>query len=488
MNILSARVPRAVRILVVLSTILICAGCGSPSLPRGAVGNFGRYNYSPSVIQTGNIRQFWWCGQGVNPSDTSQYSDAIYYEWINMTTLEAYGPVLVMAETPGSWDSAYTCNPKVIGGVFKNPLGDGQTYSYAMYYVATAQLGGVNNSIGVAFSNDGINWNKYPQPVIPSSTQSGYGVGQPALYNADQKSAITLFYEDSNPATHHVETVSTDGVHFKVQGTLTSNGLDPDDPQAPWGDVAYDSNAGVWYAIFNRPLRPPATTGGVVERGGYGIELYRLAQDSLMTGATAWQQLGTLDTNAIGFESNFIAGLVRDLYGNINVGPYPTIQIYTSVSYPAPRWDADPAQAGMSATQGNWILMPMEWVPQVNPAVPFNRYFNGSTHEVTTGWISPDGGFRLESILGHLYPSPSNGATLPFYACKAEQKDYFVSLDRGCEGQRVLGKNGYAYSSPVAGLGLVELYRCSTGQDHFVSKDPKCEGQKTEEVLGYVLP
>jgi hypothetical protein len=66
--------------------------------------------------------------------------------------------------------------------------------------------------------------------------------------------------------------------------------------------------------------------------------------------------------------------------------------------------------------------------------------------------------------------------------------DYFVSLDSGCEGQRVLGKNGYAYASPVAGLGLIEVYRCSTGQDHFVSKDPKCEGQKTEEVLGYVLP
>ncbi len=487
MNILSG-VPKAVRILVVLSTIPISTGCGSPSLPKGAVGNFGRYNYSPSVIQTGNIRQFWWCSEGVNPSDTSQNTDAIYYEWINMTTLESYGPALVMAETPGAWDSAYTCNPKVIGGVFKNPLGDGKTYSYAMYYVGTVQNSGVNNSIGVAFSSDGVQWNKYPQPIIPSSTQSGYGVGQPVPYNTDEKSSVTLFYEDSNPVTHHISATSTDGVQFKAQGTLTTNGLDADDPQPGWGDIAHDSTTGEWYAVFNRPLRPPASTGGVVERGQYGIELYKIAPDSLLTGATPWQQLATTDTNAIGFEANFIAGLVRDLYGNLNLASDPTIQMYTSVSYPPPSWQAAPAEAGMSATVGNWILMPTEWVPQVNPAVPFNRYFNGSVHEVTTGWISPDGDFQLQSILGHLYPSPSNGATLPFYACKAGQMDYFVSLDSGCEGQRVLGKNGYAYASPVAGLGLIEVYRCSTGQDHFVSKDPKCEGQKTEEVLGYVLP
>ena len=68
------------------------------------------------------------------------------------------------------------------------------------------------------------------------SSTAGYGVGQPALYNADHKSAISMFYEDSNPALHHVEVVSTDGVHFEVQGTLTSNGMDPDNPQEVWGD------------------------------------------------------------------------------------------------------------------------------------------------------------------------------------------------------------------------------------------------------------
>ena len=118
----------AVTILVVLSTILFATTCStSRSLPKGAVGRPGTYNYSPSVIETGNTRQFWWCSPGVNPNDLSQNTDAIYYESINMSTLATDGPVLVMAETPGAWDSAFTCNPKVIGGIFQNPLGMGKT-------------------------------------------------------------------------------------------------------------------------------------------------------------------------------------------------------------------------------------------------------------------------------------------------------------------------------------------------------------------------
>ncbi|MGD1081463.1 MAG: hypothetical protein ABR881_24330 [Candidatus Sulfotelmatobacter sp.] len=483
MNLLKIGVLTAIMILVALST----TGC-SPSLPKGAVGNAGRYNYSPSVIQIGDTRLFWWCSQGVNPADSSQNTDAIYFESIDMSTLDSYGPVLVLAETPGAWDSAYTCNPKVIGGVFENPLGDGQNYSFAMYYVATAEISGLNNSIGVAFSNDGILWKKYPLPVILSTSQTGYGVGQPALYNSDHKAAISMFYEDSNPTSHHVAAVSTDGLHFTVQGTLTCNGLDPDDPQASWGDMSYDVTTGEWYAVFNRPLRPQSATGGTLERGQYGIELYKIPQSALLTGASPWQQLVTMDTNATGFESNFIAGFVRDHYGNINAASYPTIQMYTSVSYSAPNWDATPAEAGASASPEAWILMPMNWVPDVSAAIPFNRYFNGSVHEVTTGWISPDAGFQLQGSLGHLYANPANGATVPFYGCKGGQKDYFVSLDIGCEGQRILGKDGYGYSQPVSGLNLVALYRCFTGYDHFVSKDPKCEGQKTDELLGYVAP
>jgi hypothetical protein len=470
--------------------MLVAAACGIPmQLPRGAVGNVGRVNYSPSVIENEGTRHFWWCSSGVNPADHSQNTDAIFYQSVNVKTLQHNGPpILVLAESPGKWDSAYTCNPKVIAGRFKNPLGDGQTYPYAMYYVATGSATGLHNSIGVAFSNDGIYWRKYPQPVIHYTSEHGYGVGQPSLYYDDVKSVLWLFYEENDlTGLNHVAAVSKDGVHFTVQGTLTTNGLNLDNPEPTWGDMAYEPKAGEWYAIFNSPLRPTSSTGGIPERGQYGIELYKIPKHSLLTGGS-WRQLSTMDTNATGFESNFIAALVHDPYGNINLGPGADVKIYASISYPPVRWDATPMQAAESTDIANWILFPMQLVPSSESTVPLNRYFNRTVHEVTTGWISPDGGFEREATLGHLYSTQLHNAVLRFYSCKRERTDYFLSLDLDCEGQRMLGTIGYAYPQPVSGLNLVALYRCSTGHDHFVSRDPKCEGQKTDLLLGYVLP
>ena len=193
-------------VLVALGMMLVTVSCSTAQLGAGMIGRVGKYDYSPSVIQSGNVRQFWWCGFAVNPTRSSQETDAILYESVNLTTGETEGPLTVLAETRGAWDSVYLCNPKVIGGSFDNPLGDGQSFQYAMYYVATSD--GITNNIGVAFSQDGVNWKKYPEPVIRTSSASGYGVGQPAVYNSDHKAAISMFYEDSNPIIHHVAATS----------------------------------------------------------------------------------------------------------------------------------------------------------------------------------------------------------------------------------------------------------------------------------------
>ena len=157
--------PTALLTLITSGLALGLVACGvSGGLPPGAVVGVARdYNYSPSVIQSGSVQQFWWCSAAKNPNDSSQHADSILYESMDTLTHTNYGPVAVLAETPGAWDEAYTCNPRVVRGLFQNPLGDGQTYSYAMYYVGTATIYGVNNSIGVAFSQDGIHWNKYPR-------------------------------------------------------------------------------------------------------------------------------------------------------------------------------------------------------------------------------------------------------------------------------------------------------------------------------------
>jgi hypothetical protein len=161
--------------------------------------------------------------------------------------------------------------------------------------------------------------------------------------------------------------------------------------------------------------------------------------------------------------------------------------MYISISNPPPPWNATPVLAGIYGGINYWDISTIAWTPG-HPLKALNQYFNQTSHEVTTGWVDPNGGFTLQSTLGHLYESPQQGATVPFYNCKSGSTDYFVSLDFGCEGGRILGTNGYGYSKPVAGMNLVPLYRCTTGPDDFVSKNSGCEGQSSGQFLGYALP
>jgi hypothetical protein len=471
------------------SSIFVLCGCGSDSggTPAGAiVGRANAYNYSPSVIQSGNVLQFWWCGSGKNPYHRSELTDNIWYETIDRVTQEKYGPVVVLAEGNATWDATYTCNPHVIRGRFVNPLGDAQTYSYEMFYVGS--LTGVDNSIGVAFSNDGVNWSKYPDPIIPSTSEFGYGVGQPVAYNADGNAKITLFYEDSAPTVHHLEATSEDGVHFTVQGSITNHGLELANPAPTWGDMGYDSSSGYWYAAFDLPTRPSDTTGNVIERGEYGFQLYRIPNSALLSGARSWELVKTVDTNLTGYESNFLPSFLHDGYGNINVGSYPKLEMFTSTALPQPHWDASPEGAGKAGDISKWAIAVSSYDPGES-RLTFSRYHNEKTYVTTTGWIDPDGKFVLDRALGHLYSAPRKEAVRAIYACKAGSTAYFASVDPACNGQRILGLQGYGYANAPVDISTVALYSCTSSRlGTFVSREPGCEGSGKGTLLAYALP
>jgi hypothetical protein len=471
-----------------MMSLLGCAYPGSMSLqtPDGAVaGRAGYWNYSPSVILDGDVQKIWWCGAGKNPTNPSQTSDSILFETVNTVTHEKFGPIVVLAETKDSWDEKYTCNPKVIGGIFVNPLGNGKTYTYEMFYVGSTS--GIDNSIGAAFSNDGITWTKLPDPVILSTSPTNYGVGQPAALNTDGKSSITLFYEDYTPTVHHVEATSPDGIHFTVQGTLTARGIDPTNPDPVWGDMGYDPSTKYWYAAFDLPTREPSTTGGFIERGQYGFQLYRIPDSSLLTGTTPWQMLKTVDTNLTGYEANFLPSLLHDKYGNINIGSYPKLQLFVSTAVPRPAWDASPEKAGKSADVYQWAIAVNSYEPN-QMLLTLKRYRNSKTYEVTSGWADPVK-FFADKTLAHLYAAPQSGADQPFYGCKQDALGYFVSLDAACEGQRILGVNGYGYAHKPSDVATVALYTCrSTHYGRFLSRDAACEGSGEGKLLGYAIP
>jgi hypothetical protein len=481
----------ALAVVLAALGMLSLAGCSYSGYsfletPDGAiVGRSGLYNYSPSVIQMGDVQKFWWCGSGKNPANPSQNSDVILYESVNTVTHAKDGPVIVLAETKGAWDQTYTCNARVIRGTFTNPLGDGETYSYEMFYVGATHDWGA--AIGAAFSNDGIQWTKYPEPVIPTTSYANYGVGQPGAYNVDGKSSITLFYEDYTPLLHHVEATSTDGVHFTIKGTLTTNGLDPTHPNPDWGDIGYDPSTKYWYAAFDMPIRAPSTTGDFGERGQYGFQLYRIPDSSLLTGAEPWQMLKIVDTNLTGYESNFLPSLLHGPYGNINVGSYPTLQLFVSTALPRPPWDASPKSAGEAGNTIQWAIAVNSYTPNQN-ILPLKRFVNDKTYVVTTGWIDTVK-FFSDTTVAHLFATPQHGADVPFYGCKQDAMGYFISLHQTCDGQRILGINGYGYAKKPAGITTIPLYSCtSTHYGKFLDRNSACKGNGKGELFAYALP
>lgn len=104
-------------------------------------------------------------------------------------------------------------------------------------------------------------------------------------------------------------------------------------------------------------------------------------------------------------------------------------------------------------------------------------------------WATPGAvtaGFFYERTLGFL--TQTGGPNLhALYGCRTTGGDYFLSLDRTCEGVSVLGRYGFVYAAPPAGEDTVAVYRClRDGQRHFASLDPSCAGATTEARLGYL--
>lgn len=447
-------------ILSFISFVLILASDSALAeftLPGGPLFTRNDYDYAPSMYQEGNVQKFWWCGAGTVPN-TTFYTDVIYYRSYNFDTQQWSNITMVLWPSQGRWDGYYVCDPSVIRGKFYNPENK-KTYTHAMYYTATDLQEGTNNRIGLAFSNDGISWVKYSSPVVSPQnfpTTSCYGAGQAATYSVNKKSRLYIFHTDTSPQCEARMWVryTTNGRTFSPPILLSNNGA----PLNANSDFAYDWQSKYFYAAIGLPGRPG-------DRDTLGFVLARMPADDLLNGRGTWEKLGTVNTNLTGYYLNPSPGLLRDRYGNLT--PWlPAVEAYFTKGGNDPMtWDL------------TWVI----WDPDPT-TLPFKRYYNPSSryHKVTTGYIEP--GFNFERTLGYLFMAPRTG-TSPLYGCRAGSSDFFISPDGNCEGQFILGVNGWIYAT--AQPDTQALYRCYTGFDHFVSTSSTCEGQRTERLLGY---
>jgi hypothetical protein len=450
------------------------------------------YNYSPTVVQSGTTRHYFWCGYDEAYSGFD--SDTILTQSYDTATHEKSAVSVVLRPTQGAWDKEYTCNPSVVMGHFTNPT-DGKSYDIALYYVGASNGSGVHNSIGVAYSNDWHTFVKRSTPVLSppsdcvnSDGSAKYGYGQPTAYNHDGNSQIWLFYDDTC-VSRYKRVIIDDNTRGQVD-TITANGFPHGTPGL---EFAYDSSAHVWYAVggYDSDRRKVDWTNSKghaehYEHGAYTFQLYKIAEGGLVTGDSAWSEVTRVDTNLTGYESSTIPTIVRNTYGNVNIGDeYPNIVMPFGVSnIHRPPAKSTLAADAVTTDKQYWKISEITYRPG-NPLRPFKRYFSAGLHrnEVTTGYVDTST-FAYERTLGSLYEEPTGDATRALYGCRNDPDDYFVSTSSTCEGKKVLGLEGYAF--PTSGTGHdIPLYRCNTGTFHLVSTDPNCEGWTKESLLGY---
>lgn len=487
----------AIGIMIGMTLLAGPAGAGSADIVTGqpflshSYSAKRSYDYNPSVIQSGTMQRFWWCGGGANPHHPGYTADNIYYAARDTRSGKfAQSPVSVFAEgTAGHWDDYLDCNPSVVGGNFA-PFGDGRHYTLAMYYVANSIASGTNQ-IGVAFSNTGTSWRRWPYPVItrsnPHPGKGCYGVGSPSAYNIGRSGRVRLFYEDiCNGGYTLYSAITPDGVNFAHPTTVTRSGLGycnsvhqgavPTD-----ANMSYDPAHSDWYATMDLGCANGQRSG---ERGTIGFKLYKKhASSTGSLAAGSWQPIATVDTNSTGYEINSWPALRRDRYGNVAL---PNLEVLYTVANPLPPSNVSAAQGRTASAPQFWDISYSTIIMNQRNVTSLVRY-RGATHDVTTGYANRAAFPVNEGSLGYLYEAPRS-STRALYNCQqAGTRDYFVSVDLRCEGQRIVGLEGYALTR--SGKGELPLYRCviDSKSGHFVSHDSKCEGHRTERLLGYAM-
>jgi hypothetical protein len=183
---------------------------------------------------------------GRNAADPTSYHDSIQYQEYTTSGTMLVPVHTVLSNGASGWDSRFTCNATVI----KAPLTyNAVAYSYVMYYVGTAVVGGTDNQIGAAFSTDGQHWTKDPSPVVPfSDTGHGYyGIAQPSAYWDGTKVALSWEMADKN-LNSHWQATAADGITLTAARRISDNGLASLTPQymahanrvPSWGTAAAD--------------------------------------------------------------------------------------------------------------------------------------------------------------------------------------------------------------------------------------------------------
>jgi len=154
---------------------------------------------NPHIIIENGVYKMWYKNlenNGVGSIGYAESSDGISWDTVGGGQVIAPGPV-------GSWDAGMVTPGPVIkeNGIYK------------MYYSGAVEAH-QSGQIGLATSPDGINWTKYPNPVITSGSGWDYSINAGSLIKKD--GIYYLYYHGWEAPKEYREglATSTDGINW----------------------------------------------------------------------------------------------------------------------------------------------------------------------------------------------------------------------------------------------------------------------------------
>lgn len=281
-----------------------------------------KWDGQPAHLVIGGTHHMWWCSQGPGSKDVIYYSK-------KTGSLGPGGwstPQQVLDHTQVTWADSFICDPSVIRGSFSY---NGTAYAYALFFTAFVPSSGGENSIGVAFSNNGINWVTHISPVIvPSGNPAFYGAGMSGVAFHPTTGKLMHAYLDTtySPILRLNET--TNGLSFTPSPPsatqLHAAGRQGDDGQGP--DIAYHPGDGHWYAAIKN--HDP--------KGIYDGESRVLRSVNPNDLLGAWQVIGIFNSTVTGKPQNHNPGIGKTANGSLHADAQGWAYVFFAVGQERP--------------------------------------------------------------------------------------------------------------------------------------------------------
>lgn len=286
-------------ILAVAVVVGLTAPVRAQILYDGAIiDRLNKWDSYPTHLFYDGKHHVWWCSRSSVSGTVSQYVDGIFH----VVKTGSLGPgdwtgwqeVLNHANTP--WPNNHVCDPSVIRGSFSY---NSNTYSHALYWTSdtNSTQGGIDNAVGVAFSNDGLTWVPLPTPVIttynPPNGTYGAGAGGVALDPTTGK--LLYAYDDTTLSGPTRLKESTDGRTFTptppYETRLYATVFGSSSP-----DISFNPQDSYWYATVQL----------------YDVAVYVLRSRYKQAPLAQWDVLGVIDVTTTGNVRNNNPGLGKD--------------------------------------------------------------------------------------------------------------------------------------------------------------------------------